>query len=517
MYTKCANSGNHSCVIDVQFKIAKWIFVGCIIFSFLLLGYEWYKARAVIKSRDISYTFTNVMANDYYSIKSYNNFCLFCRISSNRQKKDKVAFFVFFTFKSEPPYETCAKQAAHDSFVLQCIELTAAWKRTILADGPRQSINAIILFMIARAYDFSTDDIPQYWDKQPWTALLLISMVMTVMIFLVSLILLIVAAVLYVPLLCYIQGNLKEYVCHKVDKRIGEIIRKSQKKRIARNAAIEKKIEAGGQLVNSKGEVIDASLLKPTLPNISLDDNKPSMSRSNSPAFGRSASPAFGRNATMTRSASPAPGAPGFPPHVAGLGYPPKPHPTDKHRSPEYPAPDSSAAYDDIFDEYTYYSYPPQQRVHDDEYSTSKTSLVAHAAPPGMAPSLAGHGSAHGHGAAHGHEHGPRHGSHGSSHGYGSAHGYAHHAYAPPSRQQPLRPSTPVQYQPSTLVRGAPDFPPSAPHGALDFPPQGHTPRAPQHVGTIPRPPPHQFEAVRQQQWGGYAPPDHIHGPAGRW
>lgn len=101
LYTKCANSGNHKCVIDVQFKIAKWIFVGCIIFSFLLLGYEWYKARAVIYSRDISYTFTNVMANDYYSIKNYDNFCLFCRISSNRQKKDKVAFFVFFTFKSE--------------------------------------------------------------------------------------------------------------------------------------------------------------------------------------------------------------------------------------------------------------------------------------------------------------------------------------------------------------------------------------------------------------------------------
>lgn len=88
-------------MIDVQFGIAKWVFVGCIIFSFLLLGYEWYKARQVVLSRDISYAFTNVMANDYFSIKSYDNFCLFCRISSNRQRQDKVAFFVFFTFKSK--------------------------------------------------------------------------------------------------------------------------------------------------------------------------------------------------------------------------------------------------------------------------------------------------------------------------------------------------------------------------------------------------------------------------------
>jgi hypothetical protein len=48
--------------------------------------------------------------------------------------------------------------------------------------------------------------------------MLLFSMIATVLIFAGSLILLIVAAVLYVPLLCYIQGNLKEYVCHKVDK-----------------------------------------------------------------------------------------------------------------------------------------------------------------------------------------------------------------------------------------------------------------------------------------------------------
>jgi len=43
-------------------------------------------------------------------------------------------------------------------------------------------------------------------------------MLFTVIIFIGSLLLLIVAAVLYVPLLCYIRGNLKEYCCHKVDK-----------------------------------------------------------------------------------------------------------------------------------------------------------------------------------------------------------------------------------------------------------------------------------------------------------
>ena len=45
------------------------------------------------------------------------------------------------------------------------------------------------------------------------------TMLFTVVIFAISAVCLLVAAVIYVPLLCTIQGNLKEYCCHKVDKR----------------------------------------------------------------------------------------------------------------------------------------------------------------------------------------------------------------------------------------------------------------------------------------------------------
>ncbi|KAK6903455.1 hypothetical protein I203_106958 [Kwoniella mangroviensis CBS 8507] len=234
-----------SCAIDVQFKIAKWVFVGCIIFSFLLLAYETWKAKQVIDSRDISYAFTNLMANDYYSFRNYDNFCLFCHIEGSTKKKDDFAFFIFFTFKG--------------------------WKRLLLADGPRQSINALVLYSFAYAYGFQTSDIPAYWDNSAITAMLLFSMIATVLIFAGSLLLLIVAAICYVPLLCYIQGNLKEYVCHKVDKRISELIKKKQRQRIARNAALEKKMAQGG-LKNSKGELLGDSMPQPTLPQISLDD-----------------------------------------------------------------------------------------------------------------------------------------------------------------------------------------------------------------------------------------------------
>ena len=61
-------------------------------------------------------------------------------------------------------------------------------------------------------------------------------------------------------------------MCYKVDKRIAELIKKKQRQRIARNAALEKKMAAGG-LKNSKGEMVSAAVPQPTLPNVSLDED----------------------------------------------------------------------------------------------------------------------------------------------------------------------------------------------------------------------------------------------------
>lgn len=236
---KCGDN----CAVEVKFSIAKWVFVGCIIFSFLLLGYETWKAQKVVKSRDISYAFTNLQANDYYSLKNYDNFCLFCHISNSTKRADDFAFFVYFAFKE--------------------------WKRLLLADGPRQSINALTLYSFGYANGWTTD-ISAYFDGSVITAMLLFSIVATVLIFAGSLILLIAAAICYIPLLCYIQGNLKEYVCHKVDKRIAELIKKKQRERIKRNAALEKK------LAGKPGSVKDmpaGSIPQPTLPDVRLNDD----------------------------------------------------------------------------------------------------------------------------------------------------------------------------------------------------------------------------------------------------
>lgn len=239
--------------VAIPFTVGQWLFVGCIIFSFLLLAYEARKSKKIIASRDISYAFTNVMANNYYSLRSYDHFCFFDHIQQSTKKSDDFAFFIFFTFKS--------------------------WKRLFFADGPRQVINALTLFAI---YLARKDDRTPWYDVKKYfagnnliTTALTISTLFTVLIFAGSLLLLIIAAIGYIPLLCYIKGNLKEYCCHKVDKRISEIIRRRNKERTAKAIAQAKKEAMGdfSHLKNKKGQFIQQPLPQPTLPNISIDDD----------------------------------------------------------------------------------------------------------------------------------------------------------------------------------------------------------------------------------------------------
>ncbi|KAK7049617.1 Potassium transporter [Paramarasmius palmivorus] len=260
IFNQCADlkEKDTDCVA-IPFETGKWLFVGCIIFSFLLLAYESRKARKIIVSRDISYAFTNVMANNYYSLRSYDHFCFFDHISNSTKTSDDFAFFVFFVFKS--------------------------WKRLLLADGPRQTINALTLYAVYLAH---TEDKDSNGDFIPWydvskyfrgnelsTSALTVTTFFTVVVFAGSLLLLIVAGICYVPLLIHIRGNLKEYCCHKVDKRISAVIKRRQKQRLADAAKLAQKEAAGdySHLKNKKGEMIAKPLPQPTLPNLSVDDD----------------------------------------------------------------------------------------------------------------------------------------------------------------------------------------------------------------------------------------------------
>lgn len=187
-------------------ETSKWIFSASILASYLILLWELIKTRRILQSRDIAYAFTSPMATCYYSIKSYKYYCLFRKIGQSRTRVEHVAFFVFFTLKG--------------------------WKRLMIAEAPRQVINIVTLAsaLIPKWIRLSTSDMSdpllfhitvnnralgKTFTEQIMTG----TMAFSVLVFAISFILVCFAALLYFPLLCHIQGNLKEYCCHKVDKR----------------------------------------------------------------------------------------------------------------------------------------------------------------------------------------------------------------------------------------------------------------------------------------------------------
>ncbi|ORX53616.1 hypothetical protein DM01DRAFT_1322594 [Hesseltinella vesiculosa] len=222
--------------------ISKWIFLGCVIVSFLLLIWDMYKSKKIIRSRDIALVFTSVQANRYYSMKDYRYHSLFTRINKSRKRIDSYAFFIFFTLKG--------------------------WKRLMLAEAPRQIINIVTLQALVPNWiqidkgGVSLDNtaLGHSWVQQ----LMTISMAFSVLVFAISFFLVAIAGCMYVPLLCHIRGNLKEYVCHKVDKRIEDLLQKHIHRRQMGLTVRHKKrpVKRAGTMAG----------LKPTLPNIDVED-----------------------------------------------------------------------------------------------------------------------------------------------------------------------------------------------------------------------------------------------------
>lgn len=140
----CRVGGSFATLAFANFADAPAFCCSCIVFSYLLLLWEARKARAIVKSRDISYAFTNVMAHEWYALRSYDHHCFFGQIEESKKKKDSVAFWVFFTFKGEfgwrllaspagigfsPVFARCAAASVADRFASRRLEGTPTLRR----------------------------------------------------------------------------------------------------------------------------------------------------------------------------------------------------------------------------------------------------------------------------------------------------------------------------------------------------------------------------------------------------
>ncbi|KAI9209442.1 uncharacterized protein BJ171DRAFT_408540, partial [Polychytrium aggregatum] len=203
----------------IQIRYRPWIILGCVCLSFILLGLDWRKANAIIKSGDISFSFTSPIAYRYYCLRSYAHYCFFRQVQNSKKVVDVLAFYCFFAFKG--------------------------WKRLILAEFPRQFLNFGNIVNLIQIYSnaIAANNTIITGQRQAGPAgsanplpssLQTVSFILsciTVGIWIVGFLSLLLAIFVYIPLYGVIQGNLKEYCCHKIDKRIHELLSKRSRKR----------------------------------------------------------------------------------------------------------------------------------------------------------------------------------------------------------------------------------------------------------------------------------------------
>ncbi|KAG5357681.1 putative vacuolar membrane protein [Yarrowia sp. C11] len=200
----------------VPFHISRWLFGGCILFSFVLLLYDYIQAYRVWKRYNICLTYTNPICRTIYSIKGYNYFCLFAKITKSKEFTDYVALFVFFTFKG--------------------------WANLLLAEGPRQVLNALTLYSVLKIDDDFVGAVTALAQNSHVEAVVVSFMAFSLLIWVISMIMFILALLCSCSVWTQVHRHnchsLEEYCCVRIDKRVAYLVSKYHKRGM-KNLALE--------------------------------------------------------------------------------------------------------------------------------------------------------------------------------------------------------------------------------------------------------------------------------------
>lgn len=231
--------GHWSSQVDpaIPIRISKWIFVACISFSWVLYFYSWQRAIRVIRRRNVVESYLDPLAVTLQSIRDgqgWRRFLVFAALTKSRKGADYVALFAYFQFKGAI--------------------------RILLAEGPRQVVNALTLYTVMRAKlipiganaasDGHTPIVQFFYnvkilaDDHTQQAVILFSMLFTLIIWVISFLSFIVSCILYLVFLAHhIDGTLSSYCRRKIDKRLEKIVSVKIQKALQKQADARKKAE----------------------------------------------------------------------------------------------------------------------------------------------------------------------------------------------------------------------------------------------------------------------------------
>lgn len=97
----------------IPFTISRWIFAGCIIVSFILLIYRWWRAIRVMRAGGVAQSYLDPLAVRLQSIRvgqrgrGWRRFLVFAELTKSKKGADYVALFTYFSFEGKLPSSIC--------------------------------------------------------------------------------------------------------------------------------------------------------------------------------------------------------------------------------------------------------------------------------------------------------------------------------------------------------------------------------------------------------------------------
>ncbi|KAI9888726.1 MAG: hypothetical protein M1814_006495 [Vezdaea aestivalis] len=255
----------------IPFEVSKWIFAACIIASFVLVAFEWFRAIRVIKRDGVAESYLDPLAVRIQCIRmgknghGFRRFLVFGQLTKSKKGADYVALFTYFSFKT--------------------------WLRLVLAEGPRVVVNALTLFAVLQSEllpngkHAPTDgrtSFSQFWfnvgklaDDNKKNAFILGGMVFTMVIWVIYTLSLMIATVMYLLFLWHwvpsSDGTLSAYCKRKIDSRVNSIVSKTMEK--AREKDETKRQLAEARALKKGERPLGGVKREPTLP-VLFDEEK---------------------------------------------------------------------------------------------------------------------------------------------------------------------------------------------------------------------------------------------------
>lgn len=226
---------------SIPLEYSRWIFAVCIIISWVLCAFEWIRALRVIRRDAVAESYMDPLAVVLQSMRphGWKRFLVFAELTKSKKGLDYIALFVYFQLKGS--------------------------LRIIVAEAPRQVVNAVTLYSVLQADllptgdNAATDgrsDFEQFWvnlgalaSSNREQAVVLFTMLFTLCIWVVSALSLITAVVLYLVFLWHHipqrDGRLSIYCRRKIDRRLTKVV--SAKVKQALEDEEKKRLREGGK------------------------------------------------------------------------------------------------------------------------------------------------------------------------------------------------------------------------------------------------------------------------------